>query len=191
MRRLFADVLAPAASQTKQTRHMNPYPPGLAPDRVVSCGTGSSWPPVPVNPRRILVADDQADIRYLMSSVLASGGFEVSAAADGEQAWQSLLQAPFDLLVTDSDMPRLTGLQLVERVREAGMNLPVVIASGSFAVDSVSDYPQLRIAAVVQKPFDIGEFLTVVRIALRLSEDARVAGYEAFRGFQETSQLIC
>jgi len=190
MQRSISDVLAPAASETKKTRHMNPYPSGFAPGRVRSCGTDSVRPPIPVHPQRILVAEDQADIRHLMSSVLASGGFEVRAAEDGEQAWQTLLQAPFDLLVTDSDMPRLTGLELTERMREAGMHLPVVIASGSFAVDSVSDYPQLRIAAVVLKPFDIGEFLTVVRIALRMSADAVVAGCEKFPGLPASSQLM-
>ena len=129
--------------------------------------------PVPVHAQRILFADDEEDIRHLISSVLAGDGFDVNATADGEEAWEALQHEHYDLLITDNEMPRLTGIRLIERIRDAGMNLPVIVASGCFFTEGVRDYAQLQIAAVIPKPFNIGEFLTTVRIALRMSgEDA-------------------
>ena len=144
-----------------------------APPRDGSWVTGPSPPPVPARVQRILVADDEEDIRHLISSVLAGDGFNVNTASDGEQAWKALLHEHYDLLVTDNEMPRLTGIKLIERIRKEGMSLPVILASGSLSVEEVRDYAELQIAAVIPKPFDVYEFLTIVRIALRVSgEDA-------------------
>jgi len=132
-----------------------------------------SSPPIPVRTQRILVADDEEDIRRLISGVLAGAGFDVNAAADGEEAWEALQHEHYDLLITDNEMPRLTGIRLIERIRDAGMSLPVIVASGFFSTEGVRNYAQLQIAAVIPKPFNIGEFLTTVRTALRVSgEDA-------------------
>ena len=104
---------------------------------------------------------------------MSGDGFDVNAAADGEEAWEALQHEHYDLLVTDNEMPRLTGIKLIERIRDAGMSLPVIVASGFFSTEGVRDYPQLQIAAVIPKPFDIWEFLKIVRITLRVSgEDA-------------------
>src|ERR1017187_10595202 len=100
-----------------------------------SCVTDSSEPPVLTRSRRILVADDDESIRYLLSTVLAGAGFDVNTASDGQQAWEAIFHGHYDLLVTDNDMPRLTGIQLIERIREARMSLPVIIASGTFPVE--------------------------------------------------------
>ncbi len=137
-----------------------------APLRDGSWVTGLSQPPVPARRQRILVADDEEDVRLLISSVLASDGFDVKSAADGEQAWEALLHEHYDLLVTDNEMPRLTGIKLIERIRKEGMRLPIIMASGSLSVEGVRDYAELQIAAVIWKPFDIYEFLTIVRTAL-------------------------
>ena len=96
-----------------------------------SCVADSSEPPVPAR-RRILVADDDEGIRRLISAVLARAGFDVNTASDGQQAWEALLHEPYDLLVTDNEMPRLAGVELIARIRDAGMSLPVIVASGTF-----------------------------------------------------------
>ena len=134
-----------------------------------SCVTDSSEPPVLTRSRRILVADDDEGIRYLLSTVLAGAGFDVNTASDGQQAWEAILHGHYDLLVTDNDMPRLTGIQLIERIREAGMSLPVIIASGTFPVQRVRNDPQLQIAAALPKPFRIPELLDTVRDVLASS----------------------
>lgn len=141
-----------------------------APPRDASCAPYSASPPVPVNAQRILVADDNEGVRCVLSTFLARAGFDVNAASDGEEAWDELHREHYDLLVTDNEMPRLAGIKLIERIREAGMSLPVIIASGSLPVESVRDRPQLEIAAILPKPFGITKLLDTVRQTLQTSQ---------------------
>jgi DNA-binding response OmpR family regulator len=145
-----------------------------------SRAAGFCQSPVPVHAQSILVVDDEEDIRHLISSVLASDGFDVNATADGEEAWEALQHEHYDLLVTDNEMPRLTGIKLIKRIRDAGMSLPVIVASGFLSTEGVRDYAQLQIAAVIPKPFNIGEFLTTVRTALRVSGEDATADHGTF-----------
>ena len=137
--------------------------------RDASCIPDSSEPHVPIRAGSILVADDDEGIRLIISTVLAHAGFEVNAVSDGQQAWEALLDGHYDLLVTDNEMPRLPGMKLIERIREEGMSLPVIIASGTFPVEKVLNDPQLQIAAVLPRPFGTGELLNTVRHVLQSS----------------------
>ena len=130
------------------------------------CAKNSSEPPVPGRPGRILVADDDEAVRCLISIALADAGFNVNAVSDGQEAWEALLHKHYDLLVTDNEMPRLPGIKLIERIREQGMSLPVIIASGTFPVERVRNDPQLQIAATLPKPFRISELLDTVKNVL-------------------------
>ena len=148
----------------------------------------SSEPPVPVQAERILVVDDDEGIRHIISTVLARAGFEVTAASDGQQAWDALLDGHYDLLVTDNEMPRLPGIELIERIREEGMSLPVIIASGTFPVEKVRNDPQLQIAAVLPKPFRTGELLNTVRQVLQASSGDTAKNNAAAREWHSASQ---
>lgn len=88
---------------------------------------------VPPPPPRVLLAEDSATTRALLVSTLTAAGFDVVSAVDGLEAWVRLCGEPFDLLVTDLEMPRLDGLELVGRIRaEQHMaGLPVVIVTSS------------------------------------------------------------
>jgi CheY-like chemotaxis protein len=131
---------------------------------------------LPARVQRILVADDNEMVRFLISRVLGSEGFDVFLTTDGKEAWDELRRKQYDLLVTDNDMPRLAGLNLIELVRKAGMSLPIILASGSLTDNVMRDYPQLNIAAMVPKPFNLWEFVKIVRNVLGISvEDAGVA----------------
>ena len=121
---------------------------------------------------RILVAEDHQTVRNLMFRALASEGFEVNVVNDGEAAWEELHRNQYDLLVTDNEMPRLAGLHLIVRLREAGMNLPVILASGSVSEAVTQTHPQLNIKAVLPKPFNLWEFLETVRQTLGLDGEA-------------------
>ena len=124
-----------------------------------------------ISAQRILIVEDDPILSWLISGILEKDDFAVEAASGGQQAWEALHHDLYDLLVTDNEMPQLTGIELIRRIRKAGMSLPVIIASGSFSVQSVRDYPQLQIAAVIPKPFDKSEFLDAVRNVLATNED--------------------
>lgn len=115
----------------------------------------------------VLVAEDNEGIRAVMVDTLEDAGFDVHPVSDGQAAWEALRRGNFDMLVTDNQMPRLSGLDLIRWIRDAGMNLPIVVASGSFTIARVDNYSQLQISAVISKPFHLGEFVSVVRAALQ------------------------
>ena len=118
--------------------------------------------------RRILVVEDEGDLRQFYLSVLARDGYLVNAAEDGEAGWQALQAAGFpsggyDLLITDNKMPKLSGVELIEKVHSAHMELPIILASGAMPVDTEC----LRLAAVLPKPFFMGDLLNIVHDVLQ------------------------
>ena len=131
---------------------------------------------IPARAQKILVADDNAGVRYLIMRVLASEGFDVILTTNGEEAWDALQREHYDLLVTDNEMPRLAGLDLIERVRKAGMSLPIILTSGSLTTEAMRNYFQLSLAAMIPKPFNLWDFVVIVRNVLGVFvKDADVA----------------
>jgi len=112
---------------------------------------------------RILVVDDDADLRHLVVEVLITSGYEVDDAENGARAWKALHLKPYDLLVTDNEMPEMTGLQLVEKLRSAGFELPVIFASGRLPVDLVTKNDHLGLAATLPKPFTPNELTNAIK----------------------------
>lgn len=109
--------------------------------------------------------------------VLAQSGFEVDTAADGAEGWEALQHAHYNLLITDHEMPRLTGLELATHARHAGMRLPVLLTSGSVTVLRDPSIARLGIAACLAKPFGADTLLETVERTL----------HEANRGSQFSS----
>jgi CheY-like chemotaxis protein len=108
---------------------------------------------------RILLVDDCRAIRQLIPEVLIPFGYEVDTAADGAAAWEALQMKPFNLLITDYEMPRLTGVELVRKLRSASMMLPVILTSGSLPMEELTQNPSLELAAILPKPFSPEELL--------------------------------
>ena len=135
----------------------------------------SARPPTqcPVNPsKRILVVDDDISVRVLSAEVLISLGYHVDIAADGAAGWEALHANSYDLLITDNNMPKVSGIELVKRLRSARMTLPVVLASGSVPTEELSRNPSLQLAATLLKPFSPDELLGTVKQVLCATEGA-------------------
>lgn len=113
----------------------------------------------------ILYAEDDTALRDFYSETLTRAGYRVTAVADGVCAWHALQSGLFDLLITDNEMPRLTGLDLITTVRLHGIELPIIMASGS--ADMLAGSTQrLRLAARLQKPVDRKDLLKTVAYVL-------------------------
>jgi chemotaxis protein histidine kinase CheA/ActR/RegA family two-component response regulator len=80
-------------------------------------------------PRRVLVVDDSRSIREVASAILSQAGFAVETCVDGWDAWELLQDRPFDLLVTDLEMPRIDGHELIAKVRGSAAleQLPIAV----------------------------------------------------------------
>jgi len=102
-----------------------------------------------IRPARILVVDDDAEVRHVTASFLSSFGYNESEAADGSTAVSLLEQNAFDLVVADLAMPGMTGVELAEIVRARWAEIPVLIVTGhAEAIPIPPDLPVLR------KPFE-------------------------------------
>ena len=119
---------------------------------------------------RVLVVDDDEEIRASLRRGLAFEGFTVTLAADGEEALRRVRDDPPDLLVLDIMMPGLDGLEVVRRLRRADDRLPIILLT---ARDAVPD----RVAGLetgaddyLVKPFAFSELLARIRVRLRRRE---------------------
>jgi DNA-binding response OmpR family regulator len=130
-------------------------------------------------PRRILVVEGEPDIRHLNAEVLIRSGYKVDTAGDGKAGWEALhavSHAPdcYDLLITDHDMPGLTGLALVKKVRAARMALPVIMATGTLPTEDLfTRYPWLQPVVTLIKPYSVEQLLGTVQAVLRKTNGAR------------------
>jgi DNA-binding response OmpR family regulator len=120
-------------------------------------------------PPRILVADDEKAIRSLITDSLTRSGYEVDTADDGAAAWEALQAKRYDLLITDHSMPKVTGVELIKKLRGQGAALPVVMVSGAVPAAELEMHPHLGISAIVLKPFALGALVETVHNILRAS----------------------
>ena len=125
---------------------------------------------------RILVADDEKNIREVIAYALEGVGFEVHCVSDGQQALESLRQNPADLLVLDVLMPEMDGLSVCREIRRDS-DLPIIfLSSRGEEADRVGGL-ELGADDYVTKPFSPRELVSRVRAVLRRlgrSEDSKV-----------------
>lgn len=125
-------------------------------------------------PQRILVVEDDADVRRLNTEVLLRSGYNVDAATDGADAWDAISANRYDLMITDNGMPKLTGLELLKKLREGRVVLPVIMATGTLPEHEFAESPWLIPDATLLKPYTVPELLATVRTVLKANESDRV-----------------
>lgn len=133
----------------------------------------SEQPPI-VSPRhqpnfqpRVLVVDDDRLIRQLFAELLSDSGYEVDTAENGAVAWAVVQRNDYDLLITDQDMPELSGLELIRKIQSVRMAVPVILVSGTMSATELKQHPELHVDAFLLKPFDVMEFTNVVKKVLQ------------------------
>jgi DNA-binding response OmpR family regulator len=135
---------------------------------------------------RILVAEDQADIRDLIVLNLQGAGYEVQAVADGQAALASQAEHASDLLVLDLMMPLLDGLEVCKALRAKGHATPILMLTAkSTELDRVLGL-ELGADDYLTKPFSMAELLARVKALLRRAEMLRVAKASPQAGEHDT-----
>lgn len=115
---------------------------------------------------RILVADDEAPIRELLSRVLGGRGHQVVTAIDGSHAAEIMAAAPFDLLLSDITMPVMDGIALALHAANEQPDIKIVLMTGYVSeLSRVHNLDDL-VHAVVRKPFQIADMVTIIERAL-------------------------
>ncbi len=114
--------------------------------------------------QRILVIEDDADVRRVIVECLGLIGYAVTEASNGREGLAALAEAKPDLMVVDYAMPDMTGAEVISKAREMVGNLPVILATGyadMAAVERLAGKP-----AILRKPFDINSLDAAVALAL-------------------------
>ncbi len=105
--------------------------------------------------RRILVADDEESIRWVLSKALSKKGYAVEIASDGEEALAQLRRHSFDLAVLDIKMPEHTGLDLLSRIREEYPETLVIIMTAESSMKNAVEAMKRGAYDYLTKPFDL------------------------------------
>jgi DNA-binding NtrC family response regulator len=141
----------------------------LPPTKVL---TGASQPAKANLPKRILFVDDEPLIRQLHKEVLSDVGYAVELAEDGAVAWDALQRQNYDLLITDHEMPKLTGVELLQKLHAARVYVPVIMVSGTMPTEELKPHQVLPVKATLSKPYMIADLLNTVKNILSASESS-------------------
>jgi DNA-binding NtrC family response regulator len=119
-----------------------------------------------MNSARILVVDDEANIRELLEEILSEEGYEVTTAADAEHARAARREQSYDLTLLDIWMPDTDGISLLKEWAEGGSLDPVVMMSGHGTVDTAVEATRLGAFDFIEKPVSLTKLLRTVQKAL-------------------------
>ncbi|MGV8120316.1 MAG: response regulator [Candidatus Xenobiia bacterium LiM19] len=131
---------------------------------------------------KILIADDEEIFLESMKAFMGRNGYQCDAACDALQAMQKLKASPYDLLITDINMPGNSRLELLQDVAAEFPSLQVIIVTANPSVDTALEALKLSVAGYLVKPFSYHEFLNLVEIT--------AARLELINAVQKTRERI-
>jgi DNA-binding response OmpR family regulator len=124
---------------------------------------------------RILVIDDQSDVRRMISIVLRVHRFEIVEAASGAAGLKEFKDSNFDLAIVDIFLQGTNGLDVIRMMRERIANFPIIAMSGMTALDFLSASPEVSNVVCLQKPFRPSELICAIEEACALSQRSATA----------------
>jgi len=114
----------------------------------------------------ILVVDDEEALRTVLSSELTNEGYDVRAAADGDEAVSDLEKHTYDLVLLDIKMPRMHGFEVLKHVKQKHPNTKVVMLTGFADLKNAIESKKLGADDFVSKPYDLVDLLTTIERVL-------------------------
>jgi two-component system, NtrC family, nitrogen regulation response regulator NtrX len=127
--------------------------------------SGESEATQPSSMSKILVVDDEKAIRSALKEILEYEGHEVREAEDGPSGLKLFEKEAFDLIFSDIKMPRMDGIEFLEKLRETGVESPVVMITGHGSVETAVEALKKGAYDFIQKPLDLNRVLVTVRNA--------------------------
>ena len=116
--------------------------------------------------QRILVVEDDPSIRQMNFEALIHSGYQVATAEDGVTGWEALYASNYDLLITGNNRPKVVAVDLLKKIHATRLALPVVMATAILPAWELAQYPWLKPAAVLLKPYTFDELLATVKNVL-------------------------
>jgi DNA-binding NtrC family response regulator len=118
------------------------------------------------NKNRILVVDDEAALRTVLSSELHTEGYVVSTASDGDEAIDLLHSHSYDLILLDIKMPRVDGFQVLRHVKEKLPHIKVIMLTGFADLKNAIESKKLGAEDFISKPYDLVDLLATIERVL-------------------------
>jgi len=116
-------------------------------------------------PRRILIVDDEASFRNVLTVILRKEGYEVEGATNGEEGLNKISNAAFDHVLCDIRMPKMDGLEFLRESQKAGVEAPVIMMSAFGTVDTAIEAMKLGAYDYISKPFKPDEIILTLKKA--------------------------
>ena len=113
--------------------------------------------------KRALIVDDTKNIRLLLAKCLELDGWEVFSAQNGKEGLDLIRNERFDLILLDIKLPEISGTEVLRRIREAGIQAPVIVITAYPTIKNAVDCTRLGVVSYLQKPFTAERLRTVLR----------------------------
>jgi DNA-binding response OmpR family regulator len=114
--------------------------------------------------KKILIVDDERIIAKALTRAFEKEGFEVDTAADGQVGLDKILKTNPDLVILDILMPKMSGLEVLEKVRKKNIQTPVILMTAYGDANTQAKAKELKVAAYVTKPFEnIEDIISLVK----------------------------
>jgi two-component system, OmpR family, response regulator len=113
--------------------------------------------------KKALIVDDTKNIRILLTTCLELNGYDVTTANNGQQALEEFNKDKFDLAFLDIKMPELSGTEVLRKIRESGINTPVIIMTAFATVKNAVECTKLGAVTYLQKPFTADKVKMVLK----------------------------
>jgi len=115
---------------------------------------------------RILVVEDDADTCRLNTEELRGAGYLVESVADGAAAWAVLQLNSYHLLITDQHWPKLSGVELLKKIHDTGMAIPVIMVTDILPAQEFAQHPWIQPDTMLVEPYSSAMLLAMVRKAV-------------------------
>jgi PAS domain S-box-containing protein len=133
--------------------------------------------PIPEEQRKakILVIEDEENVRDILSAILIEGGHQVETAIDGSQGIEMFEKKEFDLVFSDLGMPGMSGWQVAEKIKSINKNVPVAIITGWNVEQKESEMRESGVDLIVYKPFEVKQVFKLVQEGMILKDRFKAA----------------
>jgi len=119
----------------------------------------------------ILVVEDDISIRKIVRDRLKMEGYSVTTAEDGKAGWEKFLENTYQLIITDINMPKINGIELLNKILATKIKVPAVVMSGGLSKGIETLVKETGASAFLRKPFSVRELVDVVNSNLNREDN--------------------
>ncbi len=114
----------------------------------------------------ILIIDDEKAIRKTLSEILSFEGYKIDEAGDGEEGFRKFRDKEYDVILCDIKMPKMDGIEFLEKAKEANPDLPIIMISGHGTIETAVEAVKKGAYDYISKPPDLNRLLITIRNAM-------------------------